>query len=182
MSAEAPLPTQPETKDWTVVLTEGCAECGYEPSDPYMSSARLAAAAAEWPEVLSRPGVDVRPEPTVWSPLEYAAHARDMVRLLGTRVASMLDGDHPTFDDWDGDAEAIEREYWKADQAQIAADIELTTRHTRAVLARVGRDQWERTGQRSDGVVFTIATLCQYLVHDVEHHLVDARAGAPLPD
>lgn len=32
---------------------------------------------------------------------------------------------------------------------------------------------WDRTGQRSDGFTFTVATLSRYLVHDLEHHLHD---------
>ncbi|HJE51972.1 MAG TPA: DinB family protein [Tessaracoccus flavescens] len=178
MTTDAPHPTTPETRDWTIVLTEGCEQCGYVPSSPHDSSSRLAAAAAEWPTVLASPDVAKRPAPHTWSPLEYAAHARDMVQLLGTRVADMLTTDDPQFEDWDGDAKAIELEYWKAEPAQIASDIELATRHTRAVLARIGVDDWDRPGHRSDGVAFTVATMCQYLVHDVEHHLMDARLGA----
>jgi hypothetical protein len=34
-------------------------------------------------------------------------------------------------------------------------------------------DQWERTGRRSNGSVFTVRTLAVYFLHDVEHHLAD---------
>lgn len=177
VSDEAPEVTRPDERDWTIVLDEGCAECGYVPSDPHDSSARLAAAAVEWPAILDRPDAAQRPSAQVWSPVEYAAHARDMVQLLGTRVAQMLDQEDPVFDDWDGDAMAAENEYWRANPAQVAADIDLATRHTRAVLARVGASDWDRPGRRSDGREFTVATICQYLVHDVEHHLMDAGGG-----
>lgn len=170
-------PTLPDRRDWTVVIVEGCEECGYVPSNPHDSSARLAAAAAEWPEVLGSEGIRERPEPTVWSPLEYAVHARDMVRLLGARVGAMLADEDPVFEDWEGDVHAAEGRYWEADAAQIIEDIRLATRQTQSVLARVGRSDWERTGRRSDGRRFTVATLSQYLVHDVEHHLQDARLG-----
>ena len=38
---------------------------------------------------------------------------------------------------------------------------------------RVGRDEWDRTGFRSDGAAFTVATFARYLVHDPIHHLHD---------
>ena len=41
------------------------------------------------------------------------------------------------------------------------------------VLTRVREGDGSRTGLRGDGFTFTIDTLCQYIVHDVEHHLVD---------
>jgi hypothetical protein len=43
------------------------------------------------------------------------------------------------------------------------------------VWASVPDDAWERRGVRSDGAVFTTATLSQYFVHDVVHHLHDVR-------
>ena len=37
-------------------------------------------------------------------------------------------------------------------------------------------DQWDRTGRRSNGSVFTVRTLAAYFLHDVEHHLHDVGA------
>ena len=34
----------------------------------------------------------------------------------------------------------------------------------------------EPPGHRSDGTAFTVETLAQYLVHEVEHHLHDVHA------
>jgi hypothetical protein len=39
--------------------------------------------------------------------------------------------------------------------------------------AAVTDEQWERTGLRSNGSVFTVATLGTYCAHDVVHHLHD---------
>ena len=38
-------------------------------------------------------------------------------------------------------------------------------------------DQWERTGRRSDGAVFTVDTFARYFVHDPIHHLHDVAKG-----
>ena len=38
-------------------------------------------------------------------------------------------------------------------------------------------DQWQRTGSRSDGAAFTVATFARYFVHDPVHHLDDVARG-----
>jgi hypothetical protein len=36
---------------------------------------------------------------------------------------------------------------------------------------------WDRTGTRSDGARFTVASLGRYLLHDPVHHVGDVEAG-----
>ena len=155
------------------VLNAGCPECGYELHDPLLTAARLAQTVPRWTAVLDRADVAQRPDPTVWSPLEYACHSRDMVRVLGERVEAMVRQDNPQFANWDGDDKAVELNYWAADPTEIAEDIAAQTEHTIQVLNRLGPEQWEHTGHRSDGAPFTVTTLCRYLLHDIEHHLGD---------
>lgn len=169
----APEPGAPDTRDWTTVLDGGCDECGYQPHDPPSTGARLTAAAERWSAVLARPDVERRPAPRVWSPLEYAGHSRDLIEVLGGRLAAMLDSDNPTYADFDGEAAVREHAYWQADASELAAQLTSDTARTREILARVDDTDWQRTGRRGDGYVFTIASLCQYIVHDVEHHLYD---------
>lgn len=109
--------------------------------------------------------------------MEYGGHCRDLVEVLGERVEAMLDGaieaEPPAYDDFDGEASVIESEYWRIDPAELARRYEETTERTRDTLRCVEPGDWERTGRRGDGYVFTTTTLCQYIVHDAEHHLVD---------
>lgn len=167
----APQPAASDDRDWTFVLEAGCPECGYRLHDPVTTSERLRAAAASWGGVLQRPAVDERPQPDVWSPLEYACHSRDLIRVLGDRVEAILREDLPTFADFDGEAEAVELQYWAQDPTAVAQEIASRTEVTVATLERV--DDWERAGLRGDGRRFTVGQLCQYLLHDVEHHLHD---------
>ena len=51
-----------------------------------------------------------------------------------------------------------------------------------SALEAVGPDQWQRTGVRSDGAVFTIDTFTRYFVHDPMHHLDDVRRGYEILD
>lgn len=169
----APEPSLPDTTDWTTVLDAGCDECGYRPHDPAATSDRLASARDRWRAVLRRPGVEARPAPRVWSPLEYAGHCRDLIEVLGDRVAAMLDRDEPTYADFDGEQAVVEHEYWRSDPDDLAHRLDAATTRALQILDRVAPADRDRTGRRGDGYVFTVASLCQYIVHDVEHHLHD---------
>lgn len=76
-------------------------------------------------------------------------------------------------DDFDGEAAVREHEYWRAEPGPLAEQCSRDTDRARQILARVSGPEWQRTGRRGDGYVFTIASLSQYIVHDVEHHLHD---------
>lgn len=167
----APEPATPDTRDWTFVLDGGCPECGYTPHDPATTGARLRAGVPRWQAVLQRPDVAERPAATVWSALEYACHSRDLISVLGQRVRAMITEDTPVFADYDGEAEAIRRRFWAADPAGVARQIAARTDETVDIVE--GVEDWERDGLRSDGRRFTVAQLCRYLLHDVEHHLHD---------
>ena len=168
-----PPPAEPDSRDWTVVVDEGCPECGYVPHDPALTAKRLRAAVPRWSVVLGRPDVAERPAPRVWSPLEYASHSRDLVRVLGERVAVMLEEEGAPFADYDGEAEAVRQRFWDNDPAAVDRQIAEHTEATVAVLARVRGEDRERTGLRGDGRPFTVTELSRYLLHDVEHHLHD---------
>ena len=46
-----------------------------------------------------------------------------------------------------------------------------STPATSATFDAVADVDWQRTGRRSNGSLFTIETLGQYLIHDLAHHL-----------
>src|SRR5699024_12001045 len=104
MNSQAPAPVPGDDRDWTFVITDGCDECGFRPFDPAETTRRLSEGTGRWRAVLERPAVAQRPAEQVWSPLEYACHVRDMVRLLGERVKSMRDQENPEIADQDGNA------------------------------------------------------------------------------
>ena len=83
----------PDTKDWTWVLQRPCPECGFDTQGfpveavPGMIMANVAA----WQAALD--GADdarARPEPSTWSPLEYACHVRDVFAIFLERLELML--------------------------------------------------------------------------------------------
>jgi len=168
----------PDTKDWTWVLDRPCPECGLDTSTfaPTDVPALLRENAAAWQEVLAGPHARTRPDPTTWSPLEYAAHVRDVCRVYTERLHLMLTQDDPHYPNWDQDATAVEDRYAEQDPATVAKELTEAANHLADRFAEV--TEWHRTGTRSDGAHFTIATFARYFVHDPIHHLHDATTHA----
>lgn len=171
---------EPDTKDWTWVLERACPECGFvaDAVEPTALGAGFQANAAGWRAVLSRPAEEVRrrPVPAVWSPLEYACHVRDVDELFADRVRAMLaaDPDEPArFANWDQDATALERDYAAAEPATVARELSAAAEAVAELYDGVRGEQWQRRGLRSNGSVFTVASLGVYQLHDVVHHLAD---------
>lgn len=174
-----------DDKDWTWVLDRVCDECGYDASsvEPADVAALVRTNAAGFRTALKRGDIiHRRPpvpagEPARWSALEYAAHTRDVYDLMAGRLTQMIKKKNPTFKDWDQDQAAIDGDYRSADPDKLAYDLAVNAGKVADLLDKVRGDQWQRTGARSDGAQFTIATLAVYLLHDVHHHLWDVEQG-----
>lgn len=168
----------PDTKDWTWVLERPCPDCGFDASahGPGDLPDLLHDTAMTWSDVLARRDVAVRPAAGVWSPLEYACHVRDVHVLFAERVRSMLEQDCPTFASWDQDATAVESDYASQDPAQVVGDLIEAAGAVAGLYAGVDDVAAQRRGTRSNGDVFTVASLGAYHLHDVVHHLHDVGA------
>jgi hypothetical protein len=166
---------EPDTKDWTWVLERPCPECGLDSTavTPGSLADAFAATVPRWREALGGEGARVRPADDVWSPLEYACHVRDVHRVFGERLRRMLTEDDPLFDNWDQDAAAVRDRYADQDPATVAAELAEETAQVAQQYAAVSGTGWDRPGRRSNGSVFTVATLGRYHLHDVVHHLHD---------
>ena len=167
----------PDTKDWTWVLDRPCHECGFDASEfsERDVSALLRANIAEWPAVLERNDVRIRPDGQTWSPLEYAAHVRDVFRLFLVRLELMLTQDNPSYPNWDQDETAIRDRYNEQDPAVVATELVSAGRALADAFDAVPDSAWGRPGRRGDGAKFTVATFARYLIHDPTHHLWDVR-------
>ena len=173
------MPIIPDTKNWTWVLLEACPECGFDSTavDAREVPGLLREVAAKWPAVLGRPDVASRPDDSTWSPLEYGAHVRDVFRVFGGRLQLMLTEDAPDFADWDQDKTAVEERYGEQDPAVVSSELVAAASAFADALDAVPDDAWDRTGNRSDGSQFTVATLARYMVHDPIHHYWDVTKG-----
>jgi hypothetical protein len=169
------MPISPDTKDWTWVLERRCPECGFEAASVSVGEmpSLLRRNSAAWQAVLARPVAPVRPSEDRWSPLEYACHVRDVFSLYDERLALMLTSDDPTFANWDQDATAVDQRYAEQDPATVAEQLQVAAERLALSFEGVTGAAWDRTGTRSDGARFTVATFARYLIHDPIHHLWD---------
>ena len=94
---------------------------------------------AAWDAVLRRPTVRDRPSPSVWSPLEYGCHVRDVYRVFDGRLSLMLAEEHPTFANWDQDVTAIEDRYGDQDPTTVAIAARRGSRRARRQVRRCRR-------------------------------------------
>jgi hypothetical protein len=167
----------PDTKDWTWVLERPCADCGL--NTPAVVREEVAgmvrANAASWVELLAGDpeALRERPQPEVWSDLEYACHVRDVFRLFEYRLGLMLTEDEPLFPNWDQDETAVAENYGAQDPARVAIELVEAAEKLALAFEQVDGTQWQRTGNRSDGARFTVESFSRYLIHDPVHHLFD---------
>lgn len=166
---------EPDTKDWTWVLERPCPECGFDARamDVEQVGVMIRDNAAAWRLVLRRPDVARRPQPSVWSPLEYACHVRDVFRLYDERLVMMLAQDDPLYPNWDQDETAVDDDYASQDPAIVADELVVAGAAVADRFDGVTGEQWDRSGRRSDGASFTIDTFARYFAHDWVHHLYD---------
>jgi hypothetical protein len=174
----------PDTKDWTWVLEGPCEECGLDTRAlrPADVPALIRSAAATFAGVLADvEGARERPNPSTWSPLEYACHVRDVCRRFDARLRLMLVLDDPAFENWDQDATAVQDGYAEQAPARVAKELAEAAERLAAAIDGLAVADWDRTGTRSDGVAFTVATLTRYLAHEVVHHAHDVTNGHDRP-
>ncbi|MCP2318362.1 hypothetical protein APR12_003715 [Nocardia amikacinitolerans] len=193
------MPIVPDVKNWTWVLERACPECGFDaaatgyeqvPTLARESADRLRAA-------LGRPDARRRPDESTWSPLEYAAHVRDVCRIFAYRAAvtartAAVDPRVPAFDargltpeetpdglpvfsNWDQDATAIADRYDAQESVAVSGELALAAEAAaRAFEVVPAADRGLRV-RRSDGSIFTVDSLAKYFVHDLVHHVHDVR-------
>jgi hypothetical protein len=173
-------PIPPDNKDWTWVLGQSCPECGYDTRSITGADAPalVRRIAADWDGLLQTGRtVAVRPRPDRWSTLEYGCHVRDVFRLAQFRLGLMLTEDDPAFPNWDQNETAVSDNYGGQDPFAVASQLDEEADRVAVLLQGVQPHQWNRSGRRSDGAVFTVETFARYVVHDPVHHLWDVGAG-----
>ena len=172
------VPIEPDTKDWTWVLRERCPDCGYEATSVGIADLPqlIRDTVPGWEAALAAEDARVRPADNVWSPLEYACHVRDVHVLFDERLRLMLTEDDPLFANWDQDETAVADDYASQDPAVVLPALVAAAEAVASTYSRIEGDQWDRPGRRTDGSVFTPASLGRYHLHDVVHHLHDVGA------
>ncbi|MFI6165394.1 DinB family protein [Nocardia sp. NPDC051052] len=175
------MPIVPDVKNWTWVLERACADCGFDPATiDYADVPPLTReSASRFAEVLARPDARVRPDDSTWSPLEYGAHVRDVCRLFDVRLQQILrgttDGTVPRFANWDQDETAVSDRYGEQDPARVATELAEAADVVARSFESVPPAERDRSGERSDGAIFTVESFARYFIHDLVHHVHDVR-------
>jgi hypothetical protein len=164
-----------DSKDWTWVLQQPCPQCGFEAEELHREDigTRVLLAAKALRDAALAPTARERPSPQVWSALEYVCHTRDACQVFDERLELMLGQDEPMFANWDQDEAAAAGEYPNQDPTVVSAQLWDRAAVIATRFNGVDGDDWERTGTRSNGSEFTVATLGQYFAHDLAHHVWD---------
>lgn len=167
--------------DWTWVLERQCPQCLSDVNDAHRDqlAARVRVVGGAWRELLNRGKVVQMlrdDDDRTWTPLQYGCHVRDVFDRFEDRARLMLKKRKTqTFSDWDQEQEAIKSDYASQDPAKVAYTLASNAGKYADLLDRVHGEEWAKTGNRSDGATFTVESLTRYMLHDVEHHLWDAR-------
>jgi hypothetical protein len=163
---------------------ERCAECGFDATLLTTADATTAlrSLGRRWREAFEDVPDEVlrrRPDPQTWSPLEYAAHTRDVLALLGHGLSEILDDARPEFpgidpDPLGDDGSAADHGYNTLDPSRVLDSLErnasaMADRAARALPAHFSRTATVR------GETVDAARILKHAVHDATHHLKDVQ-------
>jgi DinB superfamily len=166
---------------------ERCAECGfgYDDTSAAGAAASIRAGAAELAAVLASGHADVRARraPGRWSPLEYACHVRDMLLVQRERLLAARRLDRPECTPMGRDERVDLDGYGTQDPADVARQLGDAALMFGNDLDRLGPADWDRM------VIYTyphraersLRWLASHTLHEVRHHLLDARRQIPAP-
>jgi S-DNA-T family DNA segregation ATPase FtsK/SpoIIIE len=170
-----------------------CPECGLDYDT--VSKADAAVAVRSFPrrfaEQLHRSDGDEpllrrRPEPSVWSPLEYTAHVRDGFAWMADTVRRMVTETNPVIDFFDPD-ELAERDGYNGQAVHdVLAALDANAHRFADVIDDVSTDDLGRMAQFSWGDR-DVLMMIRNGVHEGKHHLRDVelvleRLGVPRRD
>jgi hypothetical protein len=167
-----------------VVASEHCDACGFDGAR-YDEGSLLDALRTQgtyWRALLATSGSDLRarPQPEVWSAIEYAAHTRDVIALHVYGVEQALTGDEPAFPPIGDDlVESAAPTYEDADSDEVAAELMSQAIHLAEVAHDAGGDVWTR-GLTIGDTRSDVRRLLEHALHDSLHHLGDVERGLAL--
>jgi hypothetical protein len=113
-----------------------------------------------------------RPSPDVWSPLEYAAHTRDILGIFSGGLPPVLAGDHPVYPAVEPDPPGFDHGYNTLDPQTVLGELAEYAERLAGVAEGARGAQWERTATIGDQER-DASWLLFHALHDASHHLRD---------
>jgi hypothetical protein len=168
----------------TVTFEPACAGCGFRFGDlpPAAVPDALRAFPARYRQALTDGTPDEvlrrRPEPAVWSALEYACHVRDVLLVQRDRALLALVEDSPDFPRMYRDERVELAGYARESPAAVADQIGMAATLAATVFEDLSGGQLARTFVYNYPVpaAHDLAWLGRLVVHEASHHLGDITA------
>lgn len=160
---------------------ERCEECGFDATLLTTADAitALRSMGRRWRELFKdvpERKLRERPEPQTWSALEYAAHTRDVIGLVGWGMHEVLEGGHPSFEAIEPDEPGLDRGYNQLDPDTVLKELAANAGRMADRAERALPDHWARTAVMG-GREVDAGWLLRHAVHDASHHLRDVERG-----
>ena len=153
-----------------------CVECGFDWARAATACAHdIRTHGVDALEVLSEnaPLVRERPEPEIWSLLEYSAHLRDALDFYRERITRTVTEDRPQLHAFDF-AGACERFGYNDEEAELTRDgLERAIDAIVATVANLDDDALTRVAIGSNGDERTVLVLTRRAAHEAVHHALD---------
>jgi DinB superfamily len=131
---------------------------------------------------LPGPALRWRPEPGVWSVLEYAAHVRDVYATFLIRLHRARTEDHPALEPMFNDLRAVRLRYNELAPDAVLHELTLAASGFCDEVADTADDEWGRVVRRLPGEDRTALWLVRQAMHEGVHHARDIeRVGALAP-
>lgn len=155
-----------------------CDECGYHYSDlaREVLGEALVEATEGVIESLSDAGtLRQRPEPEVWSALEYGCHVRDLLDVQRNRIGRALVEETPAFESMRREERVTELAYNERDPAAVAADLAVNAKALAATVRDLDDEGWERTGIYNwpETSERSVEWIVRHTIHELVHHRRD---------
>ncbi len=161
---------------------ETCGACGFDGAsyDDIALLGALRSLGSTWRALIDTCGgaLRVRPEPEVWSALEYVAHSRDVTALHAFGVEQALTAEEPRFPAVEGEAliQSGAMSYRDADPDQVVDTLEGEATRLALLADDAGTQTWSR-GLTIGGSRMDVRRLLEHALHDSLHHLIDVEEG-----
>ena len=156
---------------------ERCAECGFDGEHLMTGDAitALRSMGRRWSELFKdvlEERLRRRPDPEVWSPLEYAAHTRDVIALIGRGMNEVLKGTEPSFPAVEPDPAGADHGYNALDPSEVLDRLAAEAERMADRASKALPEHWNRRAT-TGGEPTDAAWMLRHAVHDASHHLRD---------
>jgi S-DNA-T family DNA segregation ATPase FtsK/SpoIIIE len=118
-----------------------------------------------------------RPAPSVWSPLEYCCHLRDVLVTQRERVVRILVEECPTVLPMHRDQRAVLTRYAEEDTSRTLDQLRMAADMAAWTFASVDASQWMRgcLYNHPEPKTRSLEWLARHTLHEAVHHLMDVR-------